>query len=111
MATGQERMTLALDCAMLREGACVCGPVAEKLKLSMPKPWPPLPALVICHVNHNAAPGGQLLMARLVTPSAAVRMGPDVPAVEEPTGKLTFRLVRAAVILLTENLLVPVGSM
>ena len=39
------------------------GTLAEKLKLSIPKPWALPVESVICHTSHKAAPGGQLVMA------------------------------------------------
>jgi len=38
--------------------------LAEKFKLSMPRPWALPVSSVICHPSHNAAPGGQLVMVR-----------------------------------------------
>ena len=49
-------------------------------------------------------------MRKLVTPSALVSKGPYAPDAEEPDGKLTFKLVTAAVILLTEKVFEPVKS-
>src|SRR5690348_14644124 len=38
------------------------GALAEKLKLSIPRPWALPDESVICHTSHNAAPGGQFVI-------------------------------------------------
>src|ERR1035441_5133024 len=84
-------------------------PLAEKVKLSMPKPWLLPAALAISQTSQRAAPGGQLDVTRLVRFNAAVMIAPAEPLALAPVRKETPRLGNVAVMLLTEKLFVPVG--
>src|SRR3974390_1070088 len=79
----------------------VCGSLAEKLKLSMPRPWALPVGSAISHTNHNAAPGGQLI-GWLTTPRL-VWFSDEGPSTATPptsaatVGKLTLSVGRRAV--------------
>src|ERR1035438_8862278 len=88
--------------------------LAEKLKLSMPRPCALPVESVICHTSHNAAPGDQLVMARSST-LRLVWLRAEVPSTARPSvsaatgGKLTFKADRKAVAL-AGNEAVPAGK-
>src|ERR1019366_2442518 len=88
------------------------GTLAEKLKLSMPRPCALPVESVICHTSHNAAPGGQLVMVWFQTLKFVWFSG-EVPSTATPftspgtVGKFTFSAGTKAVTFVV-NVFVPV---
>src|ERR1017187_5914139 len=87
------------------------GMLAEKLKLSIPRPCALPVESGICHTSHNAAPGGQFVIAwfstlKLVWFSGEVPSTATPPVSVATVGKLTFNAGITAVVFVV-NVLVP----